>query len=113
MIYAPHGRSFSIRVMRGRSISSWIPFHLQLFTRTSLAILLRETGFDGVKIHGYSPPHWLPMSVMQLVGLGVNGRAPWLLSFLIAACAPVSWLATKVGMAEELIGIGKKPVTAR
>src|SRR5207249_1003700 len=33
MVYVPHGRSLSLRVMKGRSISSWIPFHLQLFTQ--------------------------------------------------------------------------------
>jgi SAM-dependent methyltransferase len=112
MIYVPHGRSLSIRAMKGRSISSWIPFHLQLFTRNSLATLLRESGFEVVEIRGYSPLHWLPMSIMQLFGWNANGRARRLLSVLIVACAPMGWLAAKVGMAEELIGIGKKRLAA-
>jgi len=111
MVYVPHGRSLSLRMMKGRSISAWIPFHLQLFTRRSLARLLRETGFDEVEIYGHSPLHWLPMSVLQLAGWKANGRASRLLPLLIAACFPVGWLATKAGMAEELVGLGRKGLT--
>jgi len=46
MVYVPHGRSLSMRIMKGNSISAWIPFHLQLFTRKSLKRLLGEAGFN-------------------------------------------------------------------
>lgn len=113
LVYVPHGRSLSIRVMNGGSISSWIPFHVQLFTRDSLSRLLREAGFDAVEIHGYSPLHWLPLSVVQLVGVANDRRARRLMSLLLPLCAPIGWLATKIGMAEELVGVGMKSTATR
>jgi len=109
LVYVPHGQSLSIRLMNGGSISSWIPFHVQLFTHDSLSRLLREAGFDSVEIHGYSPLHWLPLSIAQLLGVGNDRFARRLVSLLLPLCAPIGWLATKIGMAEELVGVGRKP----
>ena len=97
------------RLMNGGSISSWIPFHVQLFTHDSLSRLLREAGFDSVEIHGYSPLHWLPLSIAQLLGVGNDRFARRLVSLLLPLCAPIGWFATKIGMAEELVGVGRKP----
>ncbi len=66
LVYVPHGRSLSMRLMKGNSISSWIPFHLQLFTRKSLIQLMEEAGFTDIRIYGYNPISWLPLSLMQL-----------------------------------------------
>ena len=72
MVYVPHGRSLSMRLMKGSSISAWIPFHLQLFTRKSLRQLLEDAGFNPqitqinpIRIYEYNPTSWLPMSIMQ------------------------------------------------
>jgi len=105
MIYVPHGRSLSMRFMKGNSISAWIPFHLQLFTRKSLYRLLEESGFSDIHIYDYSPTSWLPLSIMQWKNrkqLVTNFRhsawLPW-------ACYPIGWVAAKCGMGEESLGI--------
>lgn len=108
MVYVPHGRSLSMRLMKGNSISSWIPFHLQLFTYKSLRWLLEEAGFTDIKIYGYYPTSWLPLSFVQLR----NKKQPTLElghpTWLSLVCYPIGWIANKVGLAEELIGAGIK-----
>ena len=61
MVYVPHGRSLSMRFLKGNSISAWIPFHLQLFTRKSLKGVLHEANFKDVRIYEYNPISWLPL----------------------------------------------------
>ena len=126
MIYVPHGRSLSMRFMKGNSISAWIPFHLQLFTRKSLRRLLEDAGFNPqvspvpstgatgqaqitpiqpVRIYEYNPTSWLPLSIMQwknrrYTTMKLN-PPPW----LTLACYPIGWLVAKCGIGEELVGI--------
>jgi len=103
MIYVPHGQSFSMRVFKGNSVSSWIPFHLNLFSTKSLANLLRKNNFSQVRIRGYCPLTWLPISIVQS-GFGSIQRSKW----LNILCYPFGWLFCRIGMAEELVGIGTK-----
>ncbi|OGF34302.1 hypothetical protein A2482_00730 [Candidatus Falkowbacteria bacterium RIFOXYC2_FULL_48_21] len=103
MIYVPHGQSFSMRVFKGNSVSSWIPFHLNLFSTKSLADLLRKNNFSQVRIRGYCPLTWLPISIVQS-GFGSIQRSKW----LNILCYPFGWLFCRIGMAEELVGIGTK-----
>ncbi len=112
LVYVPHGRSLSIRLMKGNSISSWIPFHMQLFTPTSLRRLMEEAGFTDIDIYGYNPTSWLPLSLMQLRKRNKNKKQPTLKLnipvWLSLVCYPVGWLAAKVGIGEELVGISFK-----
>ena len=107
MIYVPHGRSLSMRLMKGNSITAWIPFHLQLFTRNSLRRLLEEAGFKDVRIYEYNPTSWLPASIMQWKHqrwpTAKYDHSTW----PTLACYPIGWLATKFGMGEELIATGR------
>jgi 2-polyprenyl-3-methyl-5-hydroxy-6-metoxy-1,4-benzoquinol methylase len=108
MVYVPHGRSLSMRLMIGYSISAWIPFHLQLFTRKSLRRLLNESGFKDVHIHEYNPTSWLPLSIIQWRNQK-RATAKYNYSrWLSLACYPIGWLAAKFGMGEELVGVGSK-----
>ena len=107
MIYVPHGRSLSMRLMKGNSISAWIPFHLQLFTRKSLRRLLEESSFKDIRIYEYNPTSWLPLSIMQWRN---QKQCSWKYDhtrFLSLACYPIGWLAANFGMGEELVGIGR------
>jgi len=107
MVYVPHGRSFSMRFMKGNSISSWTPFHLQLFTKKSLRQLLEDAGFKHIRIYEYNPTSWLPLSIMQWKKqkqTSIDFNYPRLLALV---CYPIGWLAAKCGMGEELVGIGK------
>lgn len=108
LIYVPHGRSFSMRFMKGNSISSWIPFHLQLFTYNSLRLLFKEAGFINFKSYGYYPSTWLSLSFIQWKNKGnyfVKFSYP---NWLNLVCYPLGWLSVKLGLGEELVGIGIK-----
>lgn len=108
MVYVPHGKSLSMRFMKGNSISAWIPFHLQLFTRKSLRRLLDDAGFKDIRIYEYNPTSWLPLSIMQWR----NQNRPTVeynhSRWFTGACYPIGWLASKCGMGEELVGIIRK-----
>ena len=107
-IYVPHGRSLSMRIMKGDSISSWIPFHQQLFTRRSLYRLMTEAGFRNIRIFGYYPASWLPASITQWEKGRFNTRGNDYRMWLNLVCYPIGWMASKVGLAEELIGTGSR-----
>ena len=108
MICVPHGRSLSMRFMKGNSISAWIPFHLQLFTRKSLRQLLKEAGFKDIRIYGYNPTSWLPLSIMQWKNQNQSKARYNYPRWLTLVCYPIGWLAAKFGMGEELIGTGSR-----
>lgn len=107
MIYVPHGESFSMRLMKGSSISAWIPFHLQLFTRKSLKRLLEEADFSDIRIYEYNPTTWLPLSIMQWKNQKRVAAEYTHSRWLTLACYPIGWLAAKCGMGEELVGVGR------
>jgi SAM-dependent methyltransferase len=108
MVYVPHGRSFSMRFMKGNSISAWIPFHLQLFTRKSLNLLLEEGDFKQICIYEYNPTSWLPLSIMQLKKQKNPSMHYMYPRWLALVCYPIGWLAVKFGIGEELVGTGLK-----
>ena len=99
-----------MRFMKGNSISAWIPFHLQLFTRKSLMRLLEDAGFKPQisQITEYNPTSWLPLSIMQWKNQKQPSTQYDHPRWLILACYPIGWLAAKFGMGEELVGIGLK-----
>ena len=114
MIYVPHGRSLSMRFMKGNSISAWIPFHLQLFTPKSLRWLLEDAGFNPqitqinpIRIYEYNPTSWLPASIMQWKSRNHAKTKYAHPRWLTLACYPIGWLAAKFGIGEELVGIAK------
>ena len=128
MVYVPHGRSLSMRFMKGNSISAWIPFHLQLFTKKSLRRLLEDAGFNqqispvpssgatgqaqitrvnSIRIYEYNPTSWLPLSIMQWRNQRQSTAKYNPPRWFTLACYPIGWLATKFGMGEELVGIGR------
>jgi|LQYC01.1.fsa_nt_gi 2-polyprenyl-3-methyl-5-hydroxy-6-metoxy-1,4-benzoquinol methylase len=107
MVYVPHGRSLSMRFMKGNSISAWIPFHLQLFTKKSLHLLMKEAGFANIKIYGYNPMSWLPASIMQWKyqkQATVKYVHP---AWLTLVCYPIGWFAAVSGAGEELTATGR------
>lgn len=108
LIYIPHGRSLSMRLMKGNSISSWIPFHLQLFTRKSLVQLLEHTGFSDIRIYGYYPISWLPLSLLQWKNRGGKISYSKVSGWLNAVLYPFGWLFAKIGLAEKLVAVAVK-----
>lgn len=108
IIHVPHGRSLSMRFLKGNSISAWIPFHLQLFTKKSLFLLMKEAGFKNIKIYGYNPTSWLPASFMQWRYRKMASEKYVHPLWLTMVCYPLGWLAAIFGAGEELSAIGKR-----
>ena len=108
-IYVPHGESLSLRLMKNYSVSSWIPFHLNLFTRPALERILRDVGFTKLEICEYYPLSWLPLSLRQLVSKrGFWHKGALGQKFLTYVLLPIGWLACKLGMGEELVAVTRK-----
>lgn len=108
LIYVPHGKSLSMQLMKGSSISSWIPFHLQLFTRKSLTLLLKDAGFKSIIIYNYYPNSWLPLSILQLLNKKQQSMDLECPTWLKVVCYPIGWLTAILGFGEELVAIGSK-----
>jgi ubiquinone/menaquinone biosynthesis C-methylase UbiE len=107
-IYVPHAKSISFLLMRGNSISSWIPFHLQLFTKKSLCYVMKKAGFSDTKVYGYYPISWLPLSICQWKSKKNETAVPIIPSWLTIACYPFGVAAKALGLAEELVCVGVK-----
>lgn len=71
-IYVPHGRSLSMRLLRSRSVSHWVPFHLNLFTAASLTALLERAGFASVRVDYLDPSSWWTLTMAQAVNPAVR-----------------------------------------
>jgi len=104
IIHVPHGRSLTLRIMKGDSISSWIPFHLQLFTRKSLTHLCSKVGLGKVRIYGYYPVPWLSSSLNQWLN-SKNMKVKIRNYYLETLFYPIGWFASKIGLAEEIVAM--------
>jgi SAM-dependent methyltransferase len=104
LIYVPNGNSPSVRFLGRYSISSWIPYHLTLFTPKSLKMLCAQAGFNDVHLSGWVPTSWPPLSIMQLIWK----RRTWLRSPLVpgwlAYCfRPLGIVRWPLFLAEEIV----------
>ncbi len=66
-LYVPAAEAASVRIFRGRSASAWLPYHLQLFSAEGLRCLLSRTGFEGVRLHSFTPMSWWEITARQLL----------------------------------------------
>jgi len=107
-IYVPNGRSLSMLLLGRYSISSWIPFHLQLFDKASLERLLRDCGFEKVRIRGYTPLPWWPLTILQMIRKERSYRDGSNPGWLVATLAPLGWAGRWLGAPEEWVAIAKK-----
>jgi ubiquinone/menaquinone biosynthesis C-methylase UbiE len=109
--YVPNGISPTMQILGKYSISSWVPFHLNLFTPICLKILAREAGFSS-SVRGIADPHMVMQSVRQWRHRdrqNYNETAmDWIDRVVRAGAAPLSWLLNKVWQGEELILIARK-----
>jgi len=64
-VYVPHADGLLVRLFRAAAISSWIPFHLTLFSVEGLKALLARAGFTDVDISSYGPPDWFELTADQ------------------------------------------------
>jgi len=109
--YVPNGISPTMQLLGKYSISSWVPFHINLFTPTCLQILATEVGFSA-SVRGIAYPHWVMQSVRQWRNRNSSSYdekvMSWVDRIVRAGASPLSWLLSKVWQGEELLLIGRK-----
>ena len=102
--YVPSGISPTLRWMGKYSVSSWVPFHLNLFTPEALMRLARETGFEA-SVLPISNPNWVALSVYQWLNRNQQrfdfADGFWLQKIIMALVAPLWWGLKRFGMCEE------------
>jgi SAM-dependent methyltransferase len=112
MLYVPSGECLSLRLLRGGSVSSWIPFHITLFSRRGIETMLMRAGFRVERLGTYSPLAWWKLTARQIVSSsGWGSRKPSLSErvamALVGLGAPLWLLASYVGLGEELYVIAR------
>ncbi len=104
-VYVPNGESFTLTCLKRYSINSWIPYHVSLFTRASLARALGQAGFraDDITWYPCTPLPWLYLSFKQLL-LGKSTEAMSVLE-KCGACllTPLALGLNLTPLAEELV----------
>lgn len=109
--YVPNGLSPTLQLMGKYSISSWVPFHINLFTPSCLRALAAGVGFKA-EVAGLSYCHWVMLSVRQWRFCSQPNydetEFDWLDRFVLAGAAPLWWLFAKKWQGEELMLIAHK-----
>jgi len=110
-IYVPSGEGFTLGWLPRYSVSSWVPFHLNLFTRRAMLTILRQAGFAGiVNFAGCTPITWL-YGCLKLffanrsLTSGMSAAEKVIAGLMLT---PISWMLNFVGLAEELVICVKK-----
>lgn len=110
--YVPNGLSPTIQIMGKYSISSWVPFHINLFTSKCLRMLATEVGFE-TDVRGISYAHWVMQSVRQWRFRNQlrfdEQKFDWIDKSVLVGAAPLWWLFNKVWQGEELMLIARRP----
>jgi SAM-dependent methyltransferase len=109
-LYVPHAGALTLRVLRAGSVSSWVPFHLTLFSTTGMRALLNRAGLEPVELRQYSPIDWLSQSVSQTLELGGVGpaRAAAIGRASAPLLRPLSLVGPRFGVGEELIATARR-----
>ncbi len=104
-VYVPSATGLTVRLCHEGSISSWVPFHLTLFSIAGLRRLFERAGMPEIRIDHYTPISWLHGSVQQTLALrGWSPAAAGSVSRLLGpAYRPIGWLANRLRMGDELI----------
>jgi len=114
-IFVPNGAALSARIFGRHSAVYWMPLHLNLFTKESLIRSLEKAGLTEVRCDTFTPiGSWTWTLRQALLRPGYNRHPPSgldrLLQRLAIAWYPFETLAQWVGLGEELVATGRRPV---
>jgi len=107
-VYVPHAHGLGLKIFRQDSVVSWIPFHLQLFTRESLKDALSTAGFSRNRVCGHNQSGWLALSLAQRRSRGRRKAALNAGHCAKYLCRALGFAAGKFGLSEELAAAGIK-----
>jgi len=111
--YVPNGDSPSIRWMGKFSVNSWVPFHLNLFTRETLLRVANEAGFNA-RVIPIENPNWAALSVYQWMNRKQKqfdfNNGFWMIKVMGALVAPILWALKRIGTGEEIYMKAIRPI---
>ncbi|RLD08497.1 MAG: hypothetical protein DRI44_09745 [Chlamydiae bacterium] len=111
IIFTPNADSASLRLLRGKSVSAWPSEHVIIFSRGSLAYLLKKSGFEIKRIYRNTPSWWLAYNFFMLIGVGDKITADsFLLKVMSLFFLPVSYIFNFLRIEEEIVVEAVKPL---
>lgn len=103
-LFVPNGASLLFRLFRRYHVSSWIPFHLNLFTPGSIKRICRESNLEVRRLRTFQPHTWLQMSLEQLLERrGFYGEPGRKLALPNRVSKALSSVMSVLGGADELV----------
>ena len=112
LAYVPNYGSL-LQACAGRyNINSWVPFHVNFFTRQTAAAACRAAGFEQIRVRTNTPTTCYPLALRQFLVRkclsfdteDLGWSVAW---FLIGS--PVHHLVDALGLGEELVLTARKP----
>jgi SAM-dependent methyltransferase len=109
VIYIPRGDSLLFSILKKYHSNSWIPFHLNLFSRSSIKKIFEKAGIKTQKINSLQPLSWIGLSAKQFLYRPVYGMKLGTISRLILCFFyPLSFILRRFGVGDEFVVIGTK-----
>jgi 2-polyprenyl-3-methyl-5-hydroxy-6-metoxy-1,4-benzoquinol methylase len=110
-LYVPNYASLLQKFCGKYNINSWVPFHINYFTRTTARKALELGGFPDCRIMTNTYPGYFPLTAKQYLyrnrgSFDVQNLGWLVLLFLI--CSPLHLLPDTLGWGEELVIHGGK-----
>lgn len=107
-IRIPHWNSFEMEIWWKYSSQSWIPFHINMFNKNTITLLLKKHWFKNIRINTNPIPWWWILSFRQW-NWTIN-KKKWITNFdqnifhkfLQISMFPILWLISKFWYWEEL-----------
>lgn len=114
-IFAPNGAALSARLFGRYSAVYWMPFHLNLFEPQTLSLAMGKAGLANVECSTFTPlGSWTWTQRQALLKPAFNRRPPSLLDRMIQHLSilnyPGETLAQWLGLGEELVATGQRPI---
>jgi 2-polyprenyl-3-methyl-5-hydroxy-6-metoxy-1,4-benzoquinol methylase len=101
----PNDNSFQAKVFGKHAVQTYLPFHVNFFSKRTLRALLKKHGFTNIRVRTLPIPQWWQFSISQNIRnqKSVSGRILMKINVaLVVIFIPLSLIATLFGAGEEL-----------
>jgi SAM-dependent methyltransferase len=110
-IFVPNGQGFTARMVGRYSCVYWIPFHVSVFSVSTLRQALEKAGFQQVQCFAFAPVgSWTHTLRQLLLAPGFNRRPRSTIDRLLQEASPASYpvevIAHWLGLGDEVVGTG-------
>ncbi len=112
LVYVPNYDSL-LQAWAGRyNINSWVPFHVNFFTRRTAIAACEAAGFEQIRVRSNTPTTCYPLTLRQFLARKRStfdtGDLGWSVAWF-AIGSPLHHVVDALGLGEELIITARKP----